>query len=334
MIRSGKTQKYFFGIAWVVFALIISVGLLAGPAFADHGNRPLRIVAGSPGWDHSFPFIAERNGYWKKYGLNVEFVWGSFVRSNQLQAIGDLDAGYTQISDIMRYHEKGVPVKIVASTTFGAASIVGAPGIKSIRQLKGKKIAVTSLYNVQFLVLTEHILPRFGLSKKDVQLIRTRAPEVAAMLVANDVQAAFPFEPFGVSAVGRGATLVLDWDQIMDKKILNEEMFRNSFTMTDRLRVKHPDLAKKVVSAHLDALAFLRRYPDKATDILSSYAKRIDKKLVRKAYDKMGLTHSRIPNSWINQLAKWNLKNGFSKRLITAAEVTDYSFQKGHPAAK
>lgn len=317
----------------VFFSVAITAALTL-PASADHGSRPLRIVAGSPGWDHSFPFIAEKNGYWKKYGLKVEFIWGSFVRSNQLQALGDLDAGYTQISDVMRYHEKGVPTKIVASTSFGAASIVGAPGITSIRQLRGKKIAVTSMYNVQYLVLIEHILPRFGLSRKDVTLIRTRAPEVAAMLVANDVQAAFPFEPFGVSAVSRGATLILDWNQIMDKKILNEEMFRNSFSMTDRLRVKHPDLARKVVWAHLDALAFLRKYPDRATDILSSYAKRIDKKLVRSAYDKMGLTHSKVPISWINQLARWNLKNGFSKRLITAAEVTDYSFQKGHPAAR
>lgn len=323
-------------VRWMLtfFFFVAIAGALALPAVADHGSRPLRIVAGSPGWDHSFPFIAEKMGYWKKYGLKVEFVWGSFVRSNQLQAIGDLDAGYTQISDVMRYHEKGIPTKIVASTTFGAASIVGAPGIKSIRQLRGKRIAVTSLYNVQYLVLIEHILPRFGLSKNDVKLVRTRAPEVAAMLVANDVQAAFPFEPFGVSAVGRGATLILDWNQIMDKKILNEEMFRNSFSMTDRLRVKHPDLAKKVVWAHLDALAFLRKYPDRATDILSSYAKRINKKLVRSAYDKMGLTHSRVPVSWINQLAKWNLKNGFSKRLISADEVTDYSFQEGHPAAR
>jgi ABC-type nitrate/sulfonate/bicarbonate transport system substrate-binding protein len=111
-------------------------------------------------------------------------------------------------------------------------------------------------------------------------------------------------------------------------------MFRNSFSMTDRLRVQHPDLAKKVVWAHLDALAFLRKNPDRATEILASYAKRVDKKLMRTAYDKMGLTHSKIPESWINQLSKWAVKKKFQKRRMTGADVTDYSFQKGHPAAE
>ena len=104
-------------------------------------------------------------------------------------------------------------------------------------------------------------------------------------------------------------------------------------TEPPRLRVKHPDLAQKVVWAHLDALAFLRKNPDRATEILASYAKRVDKKLMRNAYDKMGLTHSKIPESWINQLSKWAVKNKFQKRSMTGADVTDYSFQKGHPAA-
>ncbi len=334
MIRPGKTQKHFLWIAWIVFALVASAGLLAAPVFDSHGDKPLRISAGSPGWDHSFPFIAERLGLWKKRGLKVEFVHGSFVRSNQIFAIGDTDAGYTQISDVMRYIEKGIPYRIVASTTYGAATLVGAPQIKSVRDLKGQTIAVTNMRNVQYLVLVEHILPRFGLSLKTVKLLRIRAPEVAALTTMNQVQAAFPFEPYGTDAVGKGATMLLDWDEIIDKKILNEEMFRNSFVMHDRLRLKHPDLAKKVVWVHLDALAFLRKNPDKATDLLASYAKRVNKKLVRTAYDKMGLTHSKVPESWINQLATWIVKNKFGKRRLTAAEVTDYSFQKGHPAAE
>lgn len=333
MIRSDKTQRYFLGVAWIVFALIVMAGVLAGPAFADHGDKPIRITAGSPGWDHSFPFIAEKNGYWKKYGLKVEFIQGSFVRNNTLMSIGQLDAGYTQISDVMRYYEGGIPYRIVASTSYGAATIVGAPQIKSMRDLKGQTFAVTNLKNVQYLTLVHHIFPRFGLTLQNTKLLRIRAPEVAALVTANQVQAAFPFEPFGVHAVGKGATLLLDWDQIIDKKILNEDMFRNSFVMHDRLRLKHPDLARKVVWAHLDALAFLRKNPDKATDILASYAKRIDKKLVRAAYDKMGLKYSRVRESWINQLSEWNLKSKFSKRRVTAKEVTDYSLQKGHPAA-
>lgn len=329
-------RQRFGSFALGCLALAIAVAaILPGPAAADHGDKPLRITAGSPGWDHSFPFIAEQMGYWKKYGLKVEFIQGSFVRNNQLMSIGDLDAGYTQISDVMRYAEGGIPYRVVASTTYGAATIVGAPGIKSMADLKGKTVAVTNLKNVQYLTLVHHIFPRFGLTLQNTKLLRINAPEVAAVVIADQVQAAFPFEPYGVDAVGKGATMLLDWDMIIDKKILpNTEMFRNCFVMHDRLRVKHPDLAKKVVWAHLDALDFLRKNPDKATDILARYAKRLDKKLMRAAYDKMGLTHSRVPESWIDQLSEWNIKSKFAKRRVTSAEVTDYSFQKGHSAGR
>ncbi|MFQ5684328.1 MAG: ABC transporter substrate-binding protein [Candidatus Binatia bacterium] len=333
IVISNTSSIRGWGALCAALVIGVTAGLLTMPVLADHGDKPIQINAGSPGWDHSFPFIAEKMGFWKKYGLKVNFLYGSFSRNRQMMSIGDYDAGYTQISDIMRYIEAGLPIKIVASTTYGAATLVGAPQIKSVSGLKGNTIAVTSLRNVQYLVLVHHILPRFGLSRKNVKLLRIRAPEVAALVTLNQVQAAFPFEPYGTDAVGKGATMLLDWDQIMDKKILNEEMFRNSLSMTDRLRVKHPDLAKKVVWAHLDALAVLRKDPEQATEILASYAKRIDKKLTRAAYDKMGLAYSKIPVSWIAQLGEWMLKDKFIKRRITASEVTDYSFQKGHPAA-
>jgi ABC-type nitrate/sulfonate/bicarbonate transport system substrate-binding protein len=69
-------------------------GLLTTPVLADHGDKPIQINAGSPGWDHSFPFIAEKMGFWKKYGLKVNFLQGSFSRNRQMMSIADYDAGF------------------------------------------------------------------------------------------------------------------------------------------------------------------------------------------------------------------------------------------------
>ncbi len=90
-------------------ALVIGVvaGFLTTPVLAEHGDKPIQINAGSPGWDHSFPYIAEKMGFWKKYGLKVKFLQESFSRNRQMMSIADFDAGYAQISDIMRYIEKG-----------------------------------------------------------------------------------------------------------------------------------------------------------------------------------------------------------------------------------
>jgi hypothetical protein len=59
-------------------------------------------------------------------------------------------------------------------------------------------------FDVQWLTLTEHILPRFGLSAKDVNLALVPIPEVASAIFTGDVAAAFPFEPYGTNALTKG----------------------------------------------------------------------------------------------------------------------------------
>jgi hypothetical protein len=73
-----------------VVALLAALGpaVIAPPAVRAQSPRVVKILAGSPGYDHIQPFMAEKLGFWEKYGLKVEFIGGNYVRSNNMMSTG------------------------------------------------------------------------------------------------------------------------------------------------------------------------------------------------------------------------------------------------------
>src|SRR5262249_38596628 len=200
-------------------AAALAAMLMAGAAHAQ--DSTVKLVAGAPGYDHIQPFMAEQLKFWDKYGLKVEFMGGNYIRSNQMMSIGDFDVGYNQIASAVRYNSAGIPNIVVAPSSANCALIIASPKVNGWADLKGKRVGIVTKFDMQYLTLTKHILPRFGLAEKDVQLAQVPVPEVAAGLLTGDVAAAFPFEPYGTNALSKGAKLLLDAKDMIDKSKIN-----------------------------------------------------------------------------------------------------------------
>ena len=54
----------------ILAAAALAAMLTAGAANAQ--DYTIKLVAGSPGYDHIQPFMAEQMKFWDKYGLKVE----------------------------------------------------------------------------------------------------------------------------------------------------------------------------------------------------------------------------------------------------------------------
>jgi len=188
----------------LIIGLCASIAVANASLAQQPDNYKVRLVAGAPGYDHIQPFIAEYTKLWEKYGVKVDFMGGNYQRSNQMMSIGDFDVGYNQYASAIRYYSAGIDNVIVAASSANCAMVVAAPNIKSWADIKGKRIGIVTKFDVQYLALTKQILPRFGLSEKDVQLALVPVPEVASALLTGDIAAAFPFEPYGTNAVGDG----------------------------------------------------------------------------------------------------------------------------------
>jgi NitT/TauT family transport system substrate-binding protein len=312
-------------------ALIVLALLLTPLSAAAHDNHVVKLLAGAPGYDHIQPFMAELKGFWDKYDVKVEFIGGNYVRSNNMVSVGDFDAAYNQYANAIRYHVAGIHQVIVGSSSANCALIIANKNIKSWADLKGKRIGMVTKFDVQWMTMVHHILPRFGLSEKDVQLALVPVPEVASAIITGDVAAAFPFEPFGTNAVSKGAKVLLDARDMIDKSKLDTDMLRNGLTMNAKFVKEHPDLAKKIVWAHMDAVEVMRKDKKVGIEVLKHYNPKMDVKLIEDAYDKCGWQYQRVPKVWIESLIQWMVKDKIIAKPVRYDEVTDFSLQDGYP---
>ena len=312
----------------LLVALLLSLSPLAAAAHEPH---VVKIVAGAPGYDHIQPFMAEKLGFWEKYGLKVEFVGGNYVRSNNMMSTGDFDAGYNQFANALRYQAAGIPGMIVGASSANCAVIIANPNVKSWADLKGKRIGMVTKFDVQWMTMTEHILPRFGLSEKDVQLALVPVPEVATAILTGDVAAAFPFEPYGTNAIQKGAKLLLPAKDMIDKSKVQSDMLRNGLVLHRKFIKDHPDLAKKVVWAHMDAIEVMRKDKKTGIDVIKHYNPNMDAKLIEDSYDNCGWQYQKPPKVWVETLVSWMRKADIIQKDIKYEEATDFSMQDGYP---
>lgn len=305
------------------------LAMLALPAQAD--DYKVRVVAGAPGYDHIQPFMAEHLKIWDKYGLKVEFSGGNYIRSNQQMSIGDFDAGYNQIASAIRYNSAGISNLIVAPSSANCAMIVASPQVKSWADLKGKRFGIVTKFDMQYMALMKHILPRFGLSEKDIQPAQVPVPEIAAGLLTGDVAAAFPFEPYGTNAISRGAKLLLAAGDLMDKSNGASDLLRNSLVLNKKFIAEHPELAKRMVWAHLDAVHVMRT--DKATGIkvIKHYNPNMDEKLITDSYDNCGWTYNEVPKSWVETTMKWMAEDKLIQKPVKYEELVDPTLAASYP---
>ena len=314
-----------------LIAAIAALTIGASAAHAADDNYVVRVVAGTAGYDHIQPFMAEYMKIWDKYGIKVNFMGGNYIRSNNQMSIGDFDVGYNQYASTIRYKSAGVDGVITAASSANCALMVSGQNIKSWADLKGKRIGIVTKFDVQYLTLVHSILPRFGLSEKDVQLALSPVPEVPAALLTGDIAAAFPFEPYGTNALEKGAKLLLAANDIIDKTKLNTDMLRNSMVMTHKFMSEHPDLAKKMVWAHLDAVHLMQTDKKAAIDTLHHYISGMDVSLLEKSYDNCGWTYNVPPRVWIDALIGWMKEDGLLQKEVKYEDVVDLKLAESYP---
>ncbi|QGZ39424.1 NitT/TauT family transport system substrate-binding protein [Pseudoduganella flava] len=145
-----------------------------------------------------------------KCGIKVEehvFAKGPDV----MQAIlaGELDVGATASEAAIQGRANGAPIYVVAGFAKGGARLVARPdaGIKSIKDLKGKKVGVTRGGIHEVLLAAE--LSQAGLTwseqpGKDVQLVLLAFADLNQALLGKNLDAIMQSEPQSSQAINKG----------------------------------------------------------------------------------------------------------------------------------
>lgn len=139
--------------------------------------------------------VAKEKGFFEKAGVDVELKWFEYVPSMDAFAAKQLDAVCMTNGDTLvtgATGGRGVMI-LINDYSNGNDIVVGAPGIDSIADLKGKKIGVEIGF-VSHLLLNQ-ALKSAGLTEADVELVNVPTDQTPQTLASGEVSAIVAWQP-------------------------------------------------------------------------------------------------------------------------------------------
>jgi NitT/TauT family transport system substrate-binding protein len=181
-----------------------TLGMLIGAALLTLSSlsyaEPLKIgYSDWPGWVAWE--VAIEKGWFKEAGVDVSFEWFDYVASMDAFAAGQLDAVSMTNGDALVTGATGAKSVMILMNDYsnGNDMVIGAPGIGSVKDLKGKKAGVEVGFVSHLLLL--NALEKNGLTEADVELVNVPTNETPQVLASGEVDAIVAWQPSSGSAL-------------------------------------------------------------------------------------------------------------------------------------
>lgn len=179
-------MKTILRLGSAALGLITTCGLLRA--------EPLKIAYSDwPGWVAWE--IGIQKGWFKEAGVDVEFQWFDYVPSMDAYVAGKVDAVCMTNGDALVTGATGKPSVGILINDFsnGNDMIVAAPGIESMKELKGKKVGLEEGFVPHLLLLNG--LEKNGMKAEDVTIVNTPTNETPQVLASKAVEAIGAWQP-------------------------------------------------------------------------------------------------------------------------------------------
>ena len=179
-----RLQKSLLALSFSLAALF------AQPASAASINLGYSDWPGWVAWQ-----VAIDKGWLKEAGLDVSFQWFDYSASMDAFSAGKIDGVTVTNGDALVTGSGGGKSVMVLLTDYsnGNDMIVGKPGVKSLKDLKGKKIGIEVGF-VEHLLLLKG-LEQNGMTEKDVMLVNTKTNNTPQVLASGQVDAIGAWQP-------------------------------------------------------------------------------------------------------------------------------------------
>jgi NitT/TauT family transport system substrate-binding protein len=155
---------------------------------------PLKIAYSDwPGWVAWE--IAIQKGWIKQAGVEAQFLWFEYGPSMEAFTAGKVDAVMATNGDALVTGANGAKNVIIMLTDYsnGNDMIIAKPGIKSVKELKGKKIGL-EVGVVEHLMLL-NALKKNGMTEADLTIVNTPTGQTPQVLASGQVDAVAAWQP-------------------------------------------------------------------------------------------------------------------------------------------
>ena len=257
-----------------ILVWMIAVTLLAGGAttlWADNAPEKVTVVYGGSSWLGHYPaWVGIEKGMFKKRGLGVLFqnFYASSGRMGSLVA-GDLDFASTGcISGIalMAAGNEGFMAFGTQDSYATVEGIIARKSIKSLKDLKGKKLAAPFASSAHVLALD--LLEQNGLDpEKDLNLINLKVNEMPAAMSSGEIDACASWTPhFNKLLSMPGNHLLADDTEFSLYKQFQLGPGPDLLVVRKEFAEKYPKTCKAFVEGYFEAVDLLINQPEECVE--------------------------------------------------------------------
>lgn len=240
-------------------ATLVTILLCAQAGSAE----PLKI--GYTVWVGAGPlFLAQEKRLYEKHGVQVELIKIDDTKLRYAAvAAKRLDGLVSVLETLPLYIKPHFRVKAVLPMDYsaGAEGIVAAKTIKTLSELRGKKVAFEAGSYAEFYVT--YVLREAGLEMSDIRSVNMKASDAGAAMIAGQVDAAMTWEPWLTKAKHAAHAHLLHDSSHMSDIGVGILAFRDDVIQTRREEIRG------VVKAWLEALDYYKKHRDESLKIMA-----------------------------------------------------------------
>ncbi|MEM0895418.1 MAG: ABC transporter substrate-binding protein [Verrucomicrobiota bacterium] len=170
------------------------------PAPTKPSGPPLKIAYSDwPGWVAWE--IAISKGWFKEAGVDVQFEWMDYVGSLEAYGAGKLDACHMTNGDALVIGATAKPSVCILINDYsnGNDMLIAKAGIDTVKDLKGKKVALEEGFVPHLMVL--RALEDNGMSESDITIINTPTSDTPQVLKSDEIDAICAWQPSSGTAL-------------------------------------------------------------------------------------------------------------------------------------
>ena len=238
---------------------------------------------------------------------------------------GSLDATYIGPNPAINAFVKsqGEAVRIIAGATSGGASLVVRPGITSVEDLRGARLATPQTGGTQDIAL-RHYLDENGYEVDeagagDVTVLAQENPVTLTAFQAGDVDGAWVPEPWASRLVveGGGTVLVDERDLWPGGDFVTTQLI----VRTDYLR-EHPETVRRLVAGSVEANRQINADPVRAKQVVNAALDRLTGKPLPPAILDRAFAQIRSTDDPIATSLATSAQHAFATGLVEEADLT------------
>jgi NitT/TauT family transport system substrate-binding protein len=222
-------------------------------------------------------WVADVGKLFEKNGINAEIIYTR--AAIETLVAGEVDFGQMTGSLMSSARLQGAdPVMIAGVQDTLDDRLVARPSIKSIEDLRGKRIGVFRFGSASHLRVI-YVLPRYGMSERDVTLLQVGdSPERLIAISSGAIDATLISPPDHLEAVRLGMKILLNL------RDLNVPYQGSGLVTTQRVLKVKRDIARRFLKSYVEAIHLVKTNPEISRKAFAKYRQSKDEKRIDDAY--------------------------------------------------